>query len=104
MPLMTRRNLFALLAGTAVAAIGTPWWMSRMKVYQGPVSDHFDGLHFFDPEGAPPKSMLDLARWRFTGERAAKWPEHVPNDHADTPPVRVNDGVRLSYVGHVSWL
>ena len=29
----------------------------RMKTYDGPVSDHFDGLHFFDPDGAPPKSL-----------------------------------------------
>lgn len=104
MPLMTRRNLLALLSGTAVAVVGYPWWMSRMKIYQGPVSDHFDGLRFFDPEGVPPKSMVDLLRWRLTGERAAKWPESLPSEYSDTPPVRVSDGVRLSYVGHVTWL
>ena len=28
-----------------------------MKTYSGPVSDHFDGTHFFDPDGAPPKAF-----------------------------------------------
>jgi L-ascorbate metabolism protein UlaG (beta-lactamase superfamily) len=101
----TRRSLIALAAGAAAAAVVAPYaWLSRMKVYSGPVSDHFDGLRFFDPEGAAPKSLLDLLRWRFTGEAAAKWPDHVPNEFSDTPPLRVTDGARLSYVGHVSWL
>ena len=47
---LTRRHILTVLAGAA-AAIGVPSaWMSRMKTYDGPVSDHFDGLHFFDPE------------------------------------------------------
>ena len=39
-----------------------------MKTYDGPVSDHFDGLHFFDPDGSPPKSLGEVLRWQF-GER-----------------------------------
>ena len=38
-----------------------------MKTYAGPVSDHFDGTHFFDPDGAPPKSLGDVLRWQFGG-------------------------------------
>jgi hypothetical protein len=33
-----------------------------MKTYDGPVSDHFDGLQFFDPDGAPPKFSPFLKR------------------------------------------
>ena len=77
-----------------------------MKTYDGPVSDHFDGLRFFDPDGVPPKSLGEVLRWQFGGARQrAKWPDWVPNSHADTPPARVSgDKVRLSFVGHVSWL
>ena len=32
-------------------------WIYRMKTYAGPVSDHFDGERFFDPDGMPPKSL-----------------------------------------------
>ena len=76
------------------------------KPYSGPASDHFDGRQFFDPDGAPPKSLRDVLRWQFgRGRRRQAWPEWAPSPHADTPPARVNgDKVRLSFVGHVSWL
>ena len=103
---VTRRRLLGLLAGTA-AAIGVPAiWISRMKTYSGPVSDHFDGLHFLDPDGSPPKSLLELLRWQFgSGRQRASWPDWVPSPYADTPPAKVTgDKVRLSFVGHASWL
>jgi L-ascorbate metabolism protein UlaG (beta-lactamase superfamily) len=77
-----------------------------MKSYSGPVSDHFDGKHFYDPDGAPPKSLSDVLRWQFgSGRKRAKWPVWAPSPYADTPPARVDGGkVRLSFVGHASWL
>ncbi|MDE1934903.1 MBL fold metallo-hydrolase [Bradyrhizobium sp.] len=77
-----------------------------MKTYDGPVSDHFDGLHFFDPDGSPPKSLGEMLRWQFDGRRQrAIWPDWAPSGHADTPPPRVDgDKARLSFVGHASWL
>jgi L-ascorbate metabolism protein UlaG (beta-lactamase superfamily) len=76
------------------------------RTYSGPVSDHFDGAHFFDPDGAPPKSLRQMLRWQFgRGRKRATWPDWAPSPHADTPPARVDgDKVRLSFVGHVSWL
>jgi L-ascorbate metabolism protein UlaG (beta-lactamase superfamily) len=77
-----------------------------MKTYSGPPSDHFDGERFFDPDGVPPKSLADVLRWQFGGNRQrAAWPEWAPSPHADTPPERVDgEKVRLSFVGHASWL
>src|SRR3954469_19399295 len=95
-----------MLTGAA-AAIGVPsFWMSRMKTYDGPVSDHFDGLTFFDPDGAPPRSLGEVLRWQLGGRgNRADWPDRVPNPNADTPPARVEgDKARLSFVGHASWL
>ena len=40
-----------------------------MKTYDGPVSDHFDGTRFFDPDGVPPKSLGEVLRWQFGGDR-----------------------------------
>ena len=77
-----------------------------MKTYDGPVSDHFDGLHFFDPDGVPPKSLREVLRWQFgSGRTRENWAEWVPSPFADTPPARVEGNkVRLSFVGHASWL
>jgi L-ascorbate metabolism protein UlaG (beta-lactamase superfamily) len=103
---ITRRRVLGLLSGAA-AVIGVPSvWMSRMKAYAGPVSDHFDGRQFFDPDGVPPKSLGEVLRWQFgPGRLRQAWPEWAPSAHADTPPARVNgETVRLSFVGHASWL
>jgi L-ascorbate metabolism protein UlaG (beta-lactamase superfamily) len=76
-----------------------------MTNYDGPVSDHFDGKIFFDPDGVAPKKLSDVLRWQFGGGRDRhEWPDWVENAHADTPPSKVETGVRLSYVGHASWL
>ena len=53
-----------MLAGLGLAAGVPSVWMSRMKTYDGPVSDHFDGLQFFDPDGVPPRSLGQVLRWR----------------------------------------
>src|SRR2546426_1820350 len=103
---ITRRRVFGVVAGAA-AAVGVPSiWISNMKTYDGPVSDHFDGTRFFDPDGVPPKSLAEVLRWQFgTDRKRASWPDWVANAHSDTPPPRVSgDKVRLSFVGHVSWL
>jgi L-ascorbate metabolism protein UlaG (beta-lactamase superfamily) len=103
---MSRRGVLKVLAGAAVA-LGVPSvWIYRMKAYSGPVSDHFDGMRFFDPDGSPPKSLGDLLRWQFgPGRRRASWPEWAASPYADIPPPRVGAArVRLSFVGHASWL
>jgi L-ascorbate metabolism protein UlaG (beta-lactamase superfamily) len=78
------------------------------RYYKGPVSDHFNGLQFFDPYGAPPRRRRDLLRWfvdrRWRGTRA-KWPIWAPSPYADRPPVRVEGAAwRICYVGHASLL
>jgi hypothetical protein len=62
---ITRRRLLTALAGLVAVSGLSAFWASRMKTYDGPVSDHFDGTHFFDPDGAPPKSLGDVLRWHF---------------------------------------
>jgi L-ascorbate metabolism protein UlaG (beta-lactamase superfamily) len=83
--------------------------MAQMsRYYRGPVSDHFDGERFFDPQGVPQKNRRDLLRWmavRYWRGTRAKWPAAAPSPYADRPPPRVEGtALRLSYVGHASWL
>ncbi len=65
----TRRKLLASLGALAATAGLPAFWISRMINYDGPVSDHFDGKTFFDPDGVPPKSLADVLRWQFGGGR-----------------------------------
>jgi L-ascorbate metabolism protein UlaG (beta-lactamase superfamily) len=77
----------------------------RSPYYSGPVSDHFDGLHFFDPQGSAPKSFAELLRWQ-TGLRPVPWPKRYPSPYNDIPPMRVDNARdwRVTYVGHASLL
>ncbi len=103
---LTRRRLLTLFAGLAAAVGLSAFWAARMRTYEGPVSDHFDGTRFYDPDGSPPKSLGEVLRWQFGPDRQRQpWPEWEPSPYADTPPPRVaGDKVRLSFVGHASWL
>jgi L-ascorbate metabolism protein UlaG (beta-lactamase superfamily) len=80
--------------------------LARNPYYSGPPSDHFDGLRFFAPGGARDKTLFDLARmlWNARRERAP-WPRATPHIPASRPPPRVEGAaIRLSYIGHSSFL
>jgi L-ascorbate metabolism protein UlaG (beta-lactamase superfamily) len=94
------RNPFA--SSSARLRPGAP--SSRNPHYDGPVSDHFDGTRFFDPHGMAPKNLSDLLRWRLAGS-GVPWPASAPSPFHDHPPARVEGRrLRISFVGHASFL
>lgn len=104
----SRRRVLQMLGATG--AIGGGGWAlfggTRANAYyQGPVSDHFDGVRFFNPGQAGPKGGMAFLRWQF-GNRGASWPAAFPSQFAaDRPPAQVTgDAVRVTYVGHASFL
>ncbi|MDQ0836805.1 MBL fold metallo-hydrolase [Sphingomonas faeni] len=76
--------------------------MPQNRYYQGPPSDHFDGVRFFNPGQSPTdRGLKDVLRWKL-GRGAATWPRSVP-----VTPVKPNarvDGIRITMVGHASLL
>ena len=92
------------LGGIAAAFGGIAWGRSRNPYYDGPVSDHFDGVRFFVPGGEEPKGFVDLIKWQLNGERR-NWPNDYPSPFSDTPPERVTGAdLRVSFVGHATML
>jgi L-ascorbate metabolism protein UlaG (beta-lactamase superfamily) len=102
---MNRRRFLAALGIPALGAAAYGTLMpARNPYYDGPVSDHFDGLRFYVPGHIRDKKPLDLLKWTF-GEARAEWPAAFPAPGFDKPPARVEgDGLRVSYVGHASVL
>jgi L-ascorbate metabolism protein UlaG (beta-lactamase superfamily) len=102
---LSRRRMFTLLA--AAAAAGTGAYGARAasgRYYEGPISDHFDGVRFLDPDGMPPKGIRDLVRWWSSNNRA-EWPPTRPSPYSDRPPPRVSGSqLRVGFVGHASLL
>ena len=106
---MKRRDFLSILFGsTFVTMLSTPVRAAataKSRYYQGPVSDHFDGLHFSNPwDTAEPKGFLDVLRWKMNSTRA-EWPETFPIPSLDKPPQQNQKGeYRVSYIGHASFL
>lgn len=76
--------------------------MARNRYYQGPVSDHFDGLRFFNPgEPDTDRSLGEVLRWK----RAMPdnpWPASIAVTPV-IPDARV-DPLRVTMVGHATLL
>jgi L-ascorbate metabolism protein UlaG (beta-lactamase superfamily) len=72
--------------------------------YTGPITDHFNGEHFFNPGGQSPRGLWQIARL-YTSDWAV-WPAALPSPFpADKPPQRVEGPrARLVLIGHASWL
>ena len=73
--------------------------------YSGPVSDHFDGRLFFNPDGEVPSGLLNLLRWQLGGGKTA-WPQAWPSPFPQAVPERriTGDSLRVTMVGHASLL
>lgn len=111
----SRRRLLQMLG--AVSALGTGGWVLLSAVranayYQGPPSDHFDGVRFFNPSGigprgpgVGPKGPLAFLKWQL-GDRGEAWPASFPSPFpADRPPARFDrEGLRIAHVGHATYL
>jgi len=79
------------------------------RYYRGPTSDHFDGEHFFNPDGAddalsPPGGTGALLRYVTARDNRPAWPDRVAVTPA-RPPARVEgDRMLATWVGHSSVL
>ncbi|MBO0835535.1 MAG: MBL fold metallo-hydrolase, partial [Actinobacteria bacterium] len=104
----SRRRALQAIAGAVSVGAGA-WALATATrgnaYYRGPVSDHFDGIRFFNPGGARPKGGLDFLRWQLF-ERGVTWPASFPSPFPpDRPPAAVaGEAVRIVHIGHASFL
>ncbi|UYV37569.1 MBL fold metallo-hydrolase [Rhodobacteraceae bacterium D3-12] len=78
---------------------------AKNPYYEGPVSDHFDGVRFFNPGGVQPKQLRDVLKWQLQGGRE-RWPKHHPSPFESAKPVaRLGKGdCEVTHIGHASFL
>jgi len=101
--------LFAII-GICLTLVIVPRFLDRIY-YRGPVSGHFDGEHFFNPDGdqdiAPPTGRSRpgfIARYLLGEDDRPVWPDHVDVAQAK-PPARVaGQRMLVTWVGHASVL
>ena len=69
-----------------------------------PVSDHFDGRRFFNPDGPAARAFFEVLRWKWTS-RPVPWPSARENTHRVRLPDGVAaDDVAATFVGHATFL
>ncbi|MBM9538108.1 MBL fold metallo-hydrolase [Desulfobulbus alkaliphilus] len=74
------------------------------QYYQGPVTDHFDGVRFANPGSPMDKNYFDLLKWMVNRDKQP-WPPYRELEYTDKPPALVEgDLLRVSFVGHVTLL
>lgn len=71
-----------------------------------PISDHFDGKHFFNPSlGAPRdrRGLIQVLRWRF-GEKRVPWPANIANTPYPPPAPPGPNQAAITFIGHATFL
>jgi L-ascorbate metabolism protein UlaG (beta-lactamase superfamily) len=72
--------------------------------HSGPVSDHFDGRRFHNPDDAGGRSFWDLLRWRWTAQ-TRRWPSWVENHARPALQEKLAPGeVALTFINHITFL
>lgn len=73
---------------------------SIAPAYHGPVSDHFDGKHFFNYERTPESQLADAIHKEEPGRHQGHW-DAWQETPTDTPPPRVAGAhLRVTFVNH----
>ncbi|HEY8935387.1 MAG TPA: MBL fold metallo-hydrolase [Cyclobacteriaceae bacterium] len=71
--------------------------------YRGPVTDHFNGRRFINPTGIKARGPRDVFKWMYTRKRGA-WVENKTINFGEKPFAKVDDGVRITFINHSTFL
>ncbi len=75
-----------------------------MTRHRGPITDHFDGVHFYNPYD-PENPALTPRRWELlrwlSNRQKGPWAEWTNSPSAPAPPARVRSSeLRVTFIGH----
>ncbi|MCF7688816.1 MAG: MBL fold metallo-hydrolase, partial [Cephaloticoccus sp.] len=68
-----------------------------------PLSDHCDGLRFFNPRGHVNRTWRDVLQWRRTS-RPEPWPGRIDLNPRAFPPRPPGDSVACTWINHATFL
>ena len=67
-----------------------------------PISDHFDGRHFFNPHVPTGRTRREEQQLQRT--RREPWPEHVGDPLFPRPGYTAHDRLSVTFIGHSTFL
>jgi L-ascorbate metabolism protein UlaG (beta-lactamase superfamily) len=102
--------LLFLIVALCLAITIVPPFLDRIY-YRGPESGHYDGAHFFNPDGeigvpAPPGASRQgfVLRWLLGDDDRPRWPEAIAVRPARPAPFAAPRGMVATWVGHATVL
>jgi L-ascorbate metabolism protein UlaG (beta-lactamase superfamily) len=103
-------GLLWLVVALCLAITIIPPFLDRIY-YEGPISRHYDGAHFFNPDGeadvfAQPGVRHGgfVARWLLRADDRPAWPQSVAVTPAKPAPFAAPRGMVATWVGHATVL
>jgi L-ascorbate metabolism protein UlaG (beta-lactamase superfamily) len=104
----SRRRLLQLASTGLAALIGPARAAAQANAPTAagkfPVSDHFDGQRFFNPNGAAPRGLKALLRWQLA-RQPGPWPDWVDNPAQPAlPDALAPDECAVTFVNHATFL
>lgn len=103
-------TLLFLVIALCLAITVVPPFLDRIY-YEGPVTRHFDGAHFFNPDGEiefspPPGSNRRgfFARWLLGADDRPDWPDAVAVKPSRPAAFAAPRGMTATWVGHATVL
>ena len=97
----TKATIF--IAGAASAAAAIERRLIAAPRYRGPLTDHFDGERFHNPNGDW-QSERSFIKWMLNRDRG-HWDEWTDAPCGPPPPRRVGDGeLRVTFINHATTL
>ncbi len=94
--------LLALVVAFLVLVFLFGYLISAPK-YKGPVTDHFDGKRFINPGSVKAKGLGEVLKW-MVGRKLGEWKERKDIAFGENPVEKVNDGIRITFVNHSTFL
>jgi L-ascorbate metabolism protein UlaG (beta-lactamase superfamily) len=91
-----------LLIVAALSPVITGLLLSA-PVYKGAASDHFDGKKFINPSGMRAQGLGAVFKW-MRNRKPGKWTEKRDTQPGDKPLPRYDDGIRITFINHSTFL
>ncbi|MBB5711725.1 MBL fold metallo-hydrolase [Sphingomonas xinjiangensis] len=103
--------LLWIVVALCLAATVLPHFLDRIY-YEGPQSAHFDGAHFFNPDGDDDRLRTSrsssrfgfVARYLLGDNGRPVWPDRVPVRPSKPAARVVGETMRVTWVGHATLL
>src|SRR5258706_15485320 len=95
--------IFLGILSLSFVLIGSAGYFISGPEYKGPVSDHFHGRRFLNPGSVKMSGFREVLKGMIT-RKQGEWKEEGDSHFKGKPVTRVDNGIRVTFVNHSTFL